>query len=105
MRFKKYPDSCGRSPCENHRVESRFFEPPGEKEIGSNYSEVSKTTVLDRCRDCSGGLDRIELLRISKNRRFEKSGFYLYLSVYELSIYSGITNLSFSDIVLHKYIL
>ena len=32
-------------------VESRFFEPPGEKEIGSNYREIrqigGKITVFD----------------------------------------------------------
>ena len=40
-------------------VESRFFEPPGEKKIGSNYREVrkigGKITVFDLCREICFG--------------------------------------------------
>ena len=57
-------------------VESRFFFLPLEKQIGSNYWKVwkigSKITALTG----EGKLVWFELSGISKNRCFEKWGFY-----------------------------
>ena len=51
------------------KVESRFFEPPGEKEIGSNYRGVGKIggkiTVFDWGREASFG---------SNYREFSETG-------------------------------
>ena len=59
-------------------VESQFFKPPWERQIYSNYREAwnieRNITMFDHWREVT--LCLFELLVISKNQWFKKSGFY-----------------------------
>ena len=66
-------------------VESQFFKPPWERPIYSNYREAwnigRNITMFDHWREVT--LCLFELLVISKNQWFEKSGFYfIFLGIH-----------------------
>ena len=63
---------CIGNPNLKHTVESRFFEPPGEKEIGLDYLGVSKMAVKLQSLTGKGK-------PVFRNRELEKSGFYFML--------------------------